>query len=83
MSWAIFSASPALPNFVASRVIVFTHRALAWACVRSHRFEGLVGGVERRLYRDESLDQRQMLAALVSRTDILEMQSKLVNFEIL
>lgn len=72
MSRAIVGASPALPTFVASLVIVLMHRALAWACVRSHALEVLVGGVERQLYSNGSFDRQQMLAALVSRTDILE-----------
>lgn len=72
LSRAIVGASPALPTFVASLVIVMMHRALAWACVRFQTFELLVGGVERQLYRDGSFDRHQMLAALVSRTDVLE-----------
>jgi uncharacterized membrane protein YcaP (DUF421 family) len=48
------------------------HRALAWACVRSQALELLVGGTERKLYHDGRFDKQQMLAALVSRTDILE-----------
>src|SRR5260370_1364413 len=68
MSRAIVGASPALPTFVASLVIVLMHRALAWACVRSQALEVLVGGVERQLFHDGSFDRQQMLAALVSRT---------------
>jgi uncharacterized membrane protein YcaP (DUF421 family) len=48
------------------------HRALAWACVRSQALELLAGGAERQLYHDGRFDKQQMLAALVSRTDILE-----------
>lgn len=83
LSRAIVGASPALPTFVASLVIVFMHRALAWACVRSQTLERLVGGAERRLYRDGSFDQRQMLAALVSRTDIFETVRKELGTEAL
>jgi uncharacterized membrane protein YcaP (DUF421 family) len=72
MSRAIVGASPAVPTLVAALVIVLLHRALAWACVRSHALEVLVGGVERELFRDGKFDQQQMLAALVSQTDILE-----------
>ena len=58
-------------------------RALAWACVRSHALEVLVGGVERRLYRDGNFDRQQMLAALVSKTDILETVRKELGTEAL
>lgn len=72
LSRAIVGASPAVPTLFASLVIVLMHRALGWACVRSRALESLVGGVERRLYHDGKFDERQMLAALVSRTDVLE-----------
>jgi uncharacterized membrane protein YcaP (DUF421 family) len=72
MSRAIVGASPAMPTMVASLVIVLTHRGLAWACVRSYSLQRLIGGVERNLYRDGRFDEQQMLAALVSRTDIFE-----------
>ncbi|KFX64413.1 MULTISPECIES: DUF421 domain-containing protein [Paraburkholderia] len=72
LSRAIVGASPAAPTFFASLVIVLMHRTLAWACVRSRALELLVGGVERQLYRDGNFNERQMLAALVSRTDVLE-----------
>jgi uncharacterized membrane protein YcaP (DUF421 family) len=72
MSRAIVGASPAMPTMVASLVIVLMHRGLAWACVRSYSLERLTGGVERNLYRDGRFDEQQMLAALVSRTDIFE-----------
>ena len=83
MSRAIVGASPALATFVASLVIVVMHRALAWACVRSHALEVLIGGVERRLYRDGNFDRQQMLAALVSKTDILETVRKELGTEAL
>ncbi|WP_429299040.1 DUF421 domain-containing protein [Paraburkholderia sp. GAS199] len=83
MSRAIVGASPALPTFIASLVIVLMHRALAWACVRSHALEVLVGGVERQLYRDGNFDRQQMLAALVSQTDILETVRKELGTEAL
>ncbi|CAG4889925.1 DUF421 domain-containing protein [Paraburkholderia saeva] len=72
LSRAIVGASPALPTFVASLVIVVIHRALAWACVRSRALESLVGGVEREVYRDGKFDEREMLVALITRTDVLE-----------
>lgn len=72
LSRAIVGASPAVPTYIASLVIVLMHRALAWACVRSRALELIVGGVERPLYRDGIFNEKQMLAALVSRTDVLE-----------
>ncbi|WP_233849667.1 DUF421 domain-containing protein [Paraburkholderia sp. HD33-4] len=83
MSRAIVGASPVLPTFVASLVIVLMHRALGWVCVRSHTIEVLVGGIERQLFRDGSFDKQQMLAALVSRTDILETVRKELGTEAL
>lgn len=81
MSRAIVGASPALPVFVASLVIVLMHRGLAWACVRSRALDALVGGVERPLYRNGDFDREQMLAALVSQTDVLETMRKELGTE--
>jgi uncharacterized membrane protein YcaP (DUF421 family) len=72
LSRAIVGASPAVPTLIASLVIVLMHRALAWSCVRSRALEALVGGAERQLYSDGRFDEQQMLAALVTRTDVLE-----------
>jgi uncharacterized membrane protein YcaP (DUF421 family) len=72
LSRVIVGASPALPTAVASLVLVLLHRVLAWACVHSRRLEQLVGGVERELYRDGRFDERQMSAALTTKTDIME-----------
>ncbi|CAB3804650.1 DUF421 domain-containing protein [Pararobbsia alpina] len=72
LSRVIVGASPAIPTLVASLVIVLVHRALAWACGRSRTLELLVGGVEREVYRDGRFNEREMSAALVTKTDILE-----------
>ncbi|TDN57746.1 YetF domain-containing protein [Paraburkholderia sp. BL10I2N1] len=72
LSRVIVGASPAIPTFVASLVIVLIHRALAWACVRSRPLESLVAGVEREVYRDGHFDDDQMYAALITRADVFE-----------
>ncbi|MFM0179054.1 MULTISPECIES: DUF421 domain-containing protein [Paraburkholderia] len=72
LSRAIVGASPVVPTLVASLVIVLVHRALAWACIRSRALESLVVGVEREVYRDGRFNEREMLAALITRTDVLE-----------
>jgi uncharacterized membrane protein YcaP (DUF421 family) len=72
LSRAIVGASPAVPTLVASLVIVVLHRVLAWGCLLSPMLERVVGGVERELYRDGRFDERQMSAALITRTDLLE-----------
>ena len=72
LSRAIVGASPAVPTLVASLVIVLTHRALAWACIRSRALESLVVGVEREVYGDGRFNEREMVAALITRTDVLE-----------
>jgi uncharacterized membrane protein YcaP (DUF421 family) len=72
LSRVIVGASPALPTLAASLVIVVIHRVLAWACGWSRTLELLVGGVEREVYRDGKFNGREMSAALVTRTDILE-----------
>lgn len=72
LSRAIVGASPVVPTLVASLVIVLVHRALAWACIRSRALESLVVGVEREVYRDGKFNEREMLAALITRTDVLE-----------
>lgn len=72
LSRMIVGASPAIPTVVASLVIVVLHRVLAWCCLRSPALERLVGGVERELYRDGRFDEKQMAAALITRTDLFE-----------
>jgi uncharacterized membrane protein YcaP (DUF421 family) len=72
LSRAIVGASPAIPTVVASFVIVLLHRVLAWGCLHSPRLERLVGGTERQLYRDGRFDEKQMSAALITRTDLFE-----------
>ncbi|OLL30826.1 hypothetical protein BTH42_15195 [Burkholderia sp. SRS-W-2-2016] len=72
LSRAIVGASPFIATVVASFLIVLCHRMLAWACMRSRRFELLVGGSEREVYRDGKFNAREMHAALVTRTDIEE-----------
>ncbi|KAE8754797.1 DUF421 domain-containing protein [Paraburkholderia madseniana] len=72
LSRAIVGASPAVPTLVASLVIVLIHRAIAWACIRSRTLESLVVGVEREVYGDGRFNEHEMLAALITRTDVLE-----------
>lgn len=72
LSRVIVGASPAIPTVAASLVIVLLHRALAWCCLRSPMLERLVGGAERELYREGRFDEKQMAAALITRTDLLE-----------
>jgi uncharacterized membrane protein YcaP (DUF421 family) len=72
LSRVIVGASPAIPTLAASLVIVLIHRALAWGCGWSRTLELLVGGVEREVCRDGKFNEREMLAALVTRTDVLE-----------
>jgi uncharacterized membrane protein YcaP (DUF421 family) len=72
LSRAIVGASPFVATVVASFVIVACHRMLAWACMRSRRFERLVGGVEREVFSNGAFNAREMHAALMTRTDIEE-----------
>ncbi|MCC8391568.1 DUF421 domain-containing protein [Paraburkholderia sp. MMS20-SJTR3] len=72
LSRAIIGASPFIATVGASFLIVLCHRMLAWACMRSRRFELLVGGSEREVYSDGKFNAREMHAALVTRTDIEE-----------
>ncbi len=72
LSRVIVGASPAVPTLVASLVMVVIHRALAWACVHSPRLESLAVGVEREVFRDGQFNRKQMSAALITRSDVLE-----------
>ncbi|RZF24181.1 DUF421 domain-containing protein [Paraburkholderia sp. UYCP14C] len=72
LSRAIVGASPFIATVVASFAIVACHRMLAWAFMRSRRFELLVGGTERELFSDGKFHANEMHAALVTRTDIEE-----------
>jgi len=79
LSRVIVGASPAIPTFVASLMIVLLHRALAWSCVRSRWLESLVVGVEREVYKDGQFNSRQMYAALITRTDVFETARQELN----
>jgi uncharacterized membrane protein YcaP (DUF421 family) len=72
LSRGIVGASPFISTVVASFMIVVCHRMLAWACIRSRRFELLVGGVEREVFSNGQFNAKEMHAALVSRTDVEE-----------
>ncbi|MGF6665649.1 uncharacterized membrane protein YcaP (DUF421 family) [Paraburkholderia atlantica] len=72
LSRAIVGASPFIATVVASLVIVVCHRVLAWAFIRSRRFELLVCGVEREVFSDGKFNANEMHAALITRTDIEE-----------
>ena len=75
----IVGASPVIPTFVASLVIVLIHRALAWTCVRSRWVESLVVGVEREVYKNGQFNNRQLSAALITRTDVFETARQELN----
>ncbi|SAK99007.1 hypothetical protein AWB77_05919 [Caballeronia fortuita] len=72
LSRVIVGASPAIPTVAASFVIVFVHRILAWTCVRSPWLEKLIVGAEREVFKDGKFDDKQMSAALITRTDVFE-----------
>lgn len=72
LSRIIVGASPAIPTVCASLVIVLIHRVLAWACVHSPKLERLVVGAERQIYEDGKFNDRQMSAALITKTDVFE-----------
>ncbi len=72
LSRVIVGGSPAVSTLVASLVMVVIHRALAWACVHSLRLESLAVGVEREVFRDGQFNRKQMSAALITQTDVLD-----------
>jgi uncharacterized membrane protein YcaP (DUF421 family) len=72
LSRVIVGASPAIPTALASLVIVLIHRVLGWACVRYPRLEKLLVGAERQVFRGGEFDEKQMSAALITKTDIFE-----------
>lgn len=72
LSRAIVGASPFVATVTASLVMVACHRLLALACLRSRRFERLVGGLEREVFRDGAFNSSQMDAALITPTDVHE-----------
>ena len=72
LSREIVGASPFVATVVSSLVIVACHRLLALACVHWRRFERLVGGLEREVFRDGAFNSREMEAALITRTDVHE-----------
>ncbi|WP_053572322.1 DUF421 domain-containing protein [Caballeronia cordobensis] len=72
LSRVIVGASPAIPTVVASLAIVLIHRVLAWACVRAPKLEKLIVGAERQVFKDGVFDDKQMSAALITKTDVFE-----------
>jgi uncharacterized membrane protein YcaP (DUF421 family) len=72
LSRAIVGASPFIATVIASFAIVMCHRMLAWACMRSRRFERLVSGVEREVFSNGAFNAHEMHAALVTPTDVQE-----------
>jgi uncharacterized membrane protein YcaP (DUF421 family) len=72
LSRAIVGASPFVATVVCSFVLVACHRVLARMCQRSSRFERLVSGGEREVFRDGMFNAREMDAALITPTDIQE-----------
>jgi uncharacterized membrane protein YcaP (DUF421 family) len=72
LSRAIVGASEVLPTSVACLALVLLHRALGWSCVHIPRFERIVTGRERVLYREGEFDVAEMSAALVTRSDVIE-----------
>lgn len=72
LSRVIVGASPAIPTAVASLVIVLIHRLLGWACVHSPKLERIIVGAEREVFKDGSFDDKQMSAALITKTDVFE-----------
>jgi uncharacterized membrane protein YcaP (DUF421 family) len=51
--------APVIATLVASLLIVFIHRVLAWPRVRSPWLESLVVGDERKVFKDGQFDSRQ------------------------
>jgi uncharacterized membrane protein YcaP (DUF421 family) len=72
LSRVIVGASPAIPTVMASLAIVLIHRVLAWACVRSPKLERMLVGAEREVFKDGKFDDKQMSAALITKTDVFE-----------
>jgi uncharacterized membrane protein YcaP (DUF421 family) len=72
LSRAIVGASPFVGTVAASLALVVLHRLLAWACIRSLRLERLVVGDEREVYSNGQFDERELHAALLSRTDVYQ-----------
>ncbi|HVE05803.1 MAG TPA: YetF domain-containing protein [Paraburkholderia sp.] len=72
LSRAIVGASPFAATVAASFAMVVMHRALAWLCIRSPRLERLVVGDERVVFSHGQFNEREMHAALLTRTDVYE-----------
>ncbi|SAK76986.1 hypothetical protein AWB75_04458 [Caballeronia catudaia] len=72
LSRVIVGVSPAIPTVVASLVLVLIHRVLAWLCVHSPKLERIVVGAERQVFSDGKFDDKQMSAALITKTDVFE-----------
>ncbi len=72
LSRAVVGASPFWSTMAAGAALVVTHRLVALASMRWHRFENLINGHEITLVRDSRMDENAMRHALVSRKDLDE-----------
>ena len=69
------SVTGGIPFFLpvsAAFIIAFTHRLVAWLCVRSDKFGILVKGREKLLYRDGKFFEKNLASALISKKDFRE-----------
>lgn len=76
LSRAIVGASPFFPTLCASAIIVLLHRAIALLSIWSVSFEKIVSGSARILVENGRVNRHQMLAGLISNTDLLEAINK-------
>ncbi|MGB7196431.1 MAG: YetF domain-containing protein [Collimonas pratensis] len=76
LSRAIVGASPFLPTLCAGAIIVLLHRAIALLSIWSISFEKIVSGSVRILVENGRVNRHQMLAGLISNTDLLEAINK-------
>lgn len=76
LSRAIVGASPFFSTLCAGAILVLLHRAIALLSIWSPRFEKMVSGSARILVENGRVNRHQMLAGLISHTDLLEAINK-------
>jgi uncharacterized membrane protein YcaP (DUF421 family) len=72
LSRAIVGASPFFSTLTACLVLVVLHRLMGWLSCRSPRFESLVKGNKKLLYRTGTYERQIMQSQYITEKDLLE-----------
>ncbi len=72
LSRAIAGVSPFIPVVSASFTLVIIHRIVSWLTIHNHSFATLVKGKPLSLYKDGTINQKNLSKSLLSQLDLEE-----------